>query len=563
MARRTPKEAPRPKVTDVSVTELTAILDGATKAPLTPENHAKLRTAMATLAFLTQELQRKSTSLKRLRRWLFGASTEKTARVLDSTPKSTPAESRLESAGTTSGSTPPESAAASSAPKEAMPKPPGHGRNPAAAYTGAEKIKVAHPSLRSGDHCPGCEKGRIYPLEDPAELVRVTGMTPLSATVFECDRARCNLCGEVFTAPPPADVGTEKYDETAPAMIGLLKYGTGLPFNRIEKLQAGMGVPLPAATQWDLVESAAEKLAPAHEELIQQAAQGKVLHNDDTTMKVLEVSKAERLEALGDENRTGIFTSGIVSVGEEHTIALFFTGVKHAGENLAEVLARRTKGLPLPIQMCDALSRNTKDDFEKILANCVVHCRRNFVDVEENFPAECCLVLEAFQKVYGFEAATKQRKLSDLERLQFHQTNSGPVMEKLHAWAQQQFDEKRVEPNSGLGDALSYLLDHWTKLTQFLKVPGAPLDNNLCERVLKKAILHRKNAYFYKTLAGARVGDLFMSLIHTCELNQVPPFDYLVEVQRHAEQVRERPGEWMPWNFRAALGRIDPYRTAS
>jgi hypothetical protein len=78
----------------------------------------------------------------------------------------------------------------------------------------------------------------------------------------------------------------------------------------------------------------------------------------------------------------------------------------------------------------------------------------------------------------------------------------------------------------------------------------AVLDNNVVERALKKAILHRKNALFYKTMNGARVGDLFMSLIHTCELNRVNPFDYLTELLRHPAEVAVRPAEWMPWNCR-------------
>ena len=75
------------------------------------------------------------------------------------------------------------------------------------------------------------------------------------------------------------------------------------------------------------------------------------------------------------------------------------------------------------------------------------------------------------------------------------------------------------------------------------------LDNNLCERALKKVILHRKNALFYRTENGARVGDLLMSLIYTCQLNDANPFDYLTELQRHDDQVRGQPrGVDVPWN---------------
>jgi transposase len=129
-------------------------------------------------------------------------------------------------------------------------------------------------------------------------------------------------------------------------------------------------------------------------------------------------------------------------------------------------------------------------------------------------------------------------------------------MEKLQRWCAAQFEERKVEPNSGLGQAISYLLKHWEKLTLFLRVAGAPIDNNLVERALKKSILHRKNSLFYKTRKGAQMGDLFMSLIHTCELNGANAFDYLTELQRHAEDLKQNPSAWMPWNYRDTLARL-------
>ena len=125
-------------------------------------------------------------------------------------------------------------------------------------------------------------------------------------------------------------------------------------------------------------------------------------------------------------------------------------------------------------------------------------------------------------------------------------------MEELHGWLTRQLEEKRTEPNSALGGAITYMLKHWDRLTLFLRQAGAPLDNNVCERALKKAILHRKNALFYKTRNGARVGDLLMSLIYTCQLNRANPFDYLTRLQRHADAVAACPRLWMPWNYRDA-----------
>jgi hypothetical protein len=187
---------------------------------------------------------------------------------------------------------------------------------------------------------------------------------------------------------------------------------------------------------------------------------------------------------------------------------------------------------------------------EVLLANCLAHGRRQVVDVAANFPEECRYVLETLGKVYLIDAETRQRQLSPESRLLFHQERSAPLMDELRQWMEAQFAEHKTEPNSGLGKAISYLQRHWTKLTLFLRKPGAPLDNNIAERMLKKAILHRKNALFYRTLHGAEAGDLFMSLIHTCELNKVNPFDYLTELLRHPAELTVSPAEWMPWNYR-------------
>ena len=126
-------------------------------------------------------------------------------------------------------------------------------------------------------------------------------------------------------------------------------------------------------------------------------------------------------------------------------------------------------------------------------------------------------------------------------------------MAALEQWMQTQFAQRTIEPNSTLGAAILYMQKRWSELTLFLRVAGAPLDNNLCERILKKAILHRRNALFYRTLNGAHVGDIFMSLIHTAELNHIAPFEYLVALQRNAATVAAHPADWMPWNYQATL----------
>jgi transposase len=497
----------RPRM-DVNLEELDQIIDRGTHAPLSESEGEKLKRVLHALAGMLPAPR----------------TTEKTKDVLEQ----------------------PETPALEKDAELPSEKPPGHGRNGSSSYTSAKKVVVPHPTLHTGDPCPGCEKGKVYPQKEPRTLVRVVGQAPLAATVYALDRVRCNLCGEVFTAPEPEGIGAEKYDETTAAMIALLKYGSGMPFYRLERLEQLLGIPLPASTQWEIAEEAAEMIRAARDELIRQAAQGEVLHNDDTSMRVL------RLAREPSDDRTGVFTSGIVSTREGRRIALYFTGRQHAGENLRDVLEHRTADLARPLQMCDALSRNTPkltDGAEILLANCLAHGRRQFIEVAANFPEPCRYVLESLGAVYRYDAEARDAKLSPGERLQLHQQHSSPVMEQLHEWLEAQFALKQVEPNSGLGKAITYLLRHWKGLTAFLREAGAPLDNNICERALKRAVLHRKNALFYRTLHGAEAGDLFMSLIHTCELAGTNPFDYLTGLQRHARELADNPSAWMPWNY--------------
>jgi transposase len=418
---------------DVNLDELDQIIDRSTRAPISESEGQKLRTALHAMA---ERLLRKR-------------STEKTSAVL------------------------PRDAVSLDKPDTGESAPAGHGHRGAAAFTGANQVAVAHATLHSGDQCSECYQGKVYRQKEPATLVRFVGHAPLEATVFEMERLRCNACGEVFTADEPETAGPDKYDETAVAMIALLKYGTGVPFKRLESLQEHLGMPLPATTQWDLMAAGAKLIRPVLEELIRQAAQGSVMHNDDTGMRILRLAREP-----GDQ-RTGTFTSGIVAVLGAWTIALFFTGWKHAGENLADVLKQRARELPAPIQMCDALSRNTPKGVETLLANCLAHGRRQIVDVVDNFPEECRYVLETLGGVYHYDALAREQELSPEERLRFHQEHSGPLMKGLHEWMEAQLAEHKTEPNSGLGKAISYLLNHWLKLTLFLRQAGTPIDNNI------------------------------------------------------------------------------------
>jgi transposase len=541
---------------ELTVADLVKILERLRNGSMTDEDQAAIQAVLGSYINVLELLQGRGASIRDLRRLLGYRNSEKTRDVTGqdgaSDSSAPPAAGDSPDAGASAGETTSSSTTADgSRPGEgdAAQRRKGHGRLGADAYLGAERVEVPHEGLCQGDPCPLCLKGKVYHLE-PRRLVRIVGQEPFRAWLYALEQLRCNLCGEVFAAKPPPGVGEQKYDSSAAAMLALMRYGTGLPMYRLEKLQDSLNTPLPDATQWDILAEASEPMAPVVAALVHEAAQAEKLYNDDTHAIILSLLKENRTREPG-KDRTGIFTTGILAESGERRIALFFTGRKHAGENLREVLLQRAAELAVPMQMCDALDRNLPGELQTILGNCLVHARRNFVDNHGSFPAPCRHVLEELGKVYANDAVAREQRLSPAQRLELHQRESAPVMDGLRAWLQAGLDNHEIEPNSGLGKATRYMLKRWDRLTLFLRAPGAPLDSNVVERALKKAILHRKNSLFYKTENGARIGDGYMSLIYTCQLNRVDPLRYLIALLENRDQVAADPSAWLPWNYPA------------
>lgn len=508
-----------------------------------------LQKLIGTLVVLMRMLRVHKATASRLRRFLGLGGSEKTDGIVANKEESNPLE---EDSGSTASATPP--------PPPAPPPPTekkrakGHGRISADKYANAEQIAQPHPTLAVGEHCPECP-GKLYQLE-PASILRIFGQPNLIAKNWNCERLRCGGCGHVYTAPGPAEAQGPKYDETAVSSIIHLRFGAGLPHNRLERLQDEQQTPVPASTQWELIEAA----APAFRRIVQllevKAAQGTVIHNDDTYVRILEYmgkTRAKLLKAgeLETPERTGLFTTAVVSKTGEGPICLFYTGRKHAGENLAKLLVQRASDLEAPVLMSDASSRNLPDGHDVEEANCLAHGRRNFVDEFANYPEQCTHVLGELRRVFQIESEC--RSLSEDERFKRHRSESAIVMKELHDWMKKQVDEKTIEPNSGMGKAMNYMLKRWKKFTLFTRKAGVPLDNNIAERVLKRPILGRRNSLFYRNQHGADIGDIYTSIIHTAELHGANPWDYLTAVQRNASAVRLDPGRWLPWNYKAAV----------
>lgn len=528
-----------PRTTPAEIENLIQQIRGAN---LDPGSKDKIERLLRTVLTLVELLQRRNTSIKKLREMIFGRRTEKHQgkRAEGKGGKSESGPTENESPKATSD--PNAQGEQNSVKQEEKPRPKGHGRHAASDYSGAKKIFCQHEQLKVGDSCrsPLCG-GRLYDLNDPTSLIQFTGNPLITATNYEREVLRCAKCQGRYVAPLPEGVKEERYEATCDATIAVMKYGGGLPWYRQSGLQAMAGVPLSESTMWERCEATADAALSVHLLLMRQAAAGEVMHTDDTRVRILSCLKEDE-----EEKGRATNTSGIVVKTGGRRIALYFSGRRHAGENLAELLKRRAEGLPRPIQMSDALAANSSVEKEVITSYCLAHARRTVFELKESYWAECQVVLDAIGKVYQHE--TEAADLSVSERLAYHREKSGPVMADLRQWMESQFSERAVEPNSSLGKALRYWLKHWDELTVWLRVPGTPLDNNECERALKQFILMRKNSLFFKTEHGAAVGDILASLIQTCRLNGINAWDYLVRIIRNKSDARRNPQLYLPWS---------------
>jgi transposase len=556
----------QPKPEKIEASEVERLIALAEQGQLDAAEQRRVAPLLRTLMWLQHTLLETRISLAKLKRLLFGKPTEKAPRKPPDDPPPDPPNDPPgarpgDDAEAQAGKAPPSDSDAKTttatstvdagtAGQPDKPPPPGHGRLGAADYPGADVRCCAHDDLAPGERCPACERGKLYPMA-PLVRLRFTGQPLVAVTRYDIERLRCSACGTLFVAHLPPGVSPERYDTPLKVMLAVAHYHLGLPFHRLEALQQMLGLPLPDATQWDLVEQVADVGYRVYSHLLWLAAQQPLVYQDDTGARVVSLIKDNQAEPA--PARQAIYTSVLRCVGEQ-TICLFFTGRQHAGENLDELLALREAALAPMLWMSDALAANTpKRHGERVVdLNCLVHARRQFVDIKEFFPSECEHVITAIATVYHQEAQCTKAELSPAQRLAAHQAHSAPVMDALKGWIEQQFAHKQVEPNSRLGQAFNYMLKRWAALTGFLRIPGAPLDNNLAEQPLKLAVRYRNNSLFYKNQHGAFVGDVLSSLIETCRLNGINPIDYLSALLNNRSAVFAHPSDWLPWNFQQA-----------
>lgn len=487
---------------------------------------------------LLRMVEGKNASIARLKKFLFGPRTEKR----QSTAKENKEESSASSAkpGTENNSIANK--------QEQQRKKPGHGRLAAKKYPAANRVYLKS-ALIVGEGCPDeCCSGHLYDTNEPQILIKRTARPIIDATIYEKQVLRCSRCQQRFAALLPDNISEEKFDPSADVMIAITHYGASLPFYRLAKLQSIMGMPLPASTQFQRCEIVANIAHPIYLEMERQAARSDLLDGDDTSVRILSLIKENK--TLSELERKGMQTTGIGARSDKFEIVLYFSGRKYMGENLSQLLEQRPLDLTEPKIMADAANKNWTKKFRAIICKCLAHGRRKFVDCETAFPNECATVLDLLAEVYKIDAQTK--KMTALERLAHHQQYSKPIMDELKQWLETQTSE----PNSVLGKAIKYLIRHWPYLTRFLQYPNAPLDNNFIERSLRRVVIMRKNSLFYKTSHGAAIGDILSSIIETCCLNKVNPFDYLMALMKNARDVRAHPELWLAWNYQLQKSKV-------
>lgn len=560
-----------PKRVELNLEQFNALLDRVEKNTLTVEDLPLISDIMRSMAWLSQTLEDANITMHRLKK-IFGFQTERTSALEGLINKEDKKSSEISTNSDESKKdnnsegikevNPNDINAINDSEEDQIPAPDTNqkkkrksNRFSAKDYKDAVVTKIAHHSLKVGCRCPLCKSGNLR-LTEPGTVLRILGQPWLQAHIYELERFRCNTCGKTFTAKLPIDVATApKYDKAAKAIVSILKYRGGFPFYRQESLQTMLETPISDTVLWEMTRDVAMCLEPVFETLIKEASKGDCLHNDDTKARVLDLIRENKSRT--NKDRTGIFTSAILSKLSNREIALFFTGRQHAGENLNDVLGNRPKEMCTPTQMCDASSNNTPKDHQTDEANCIAHLRRKFYEIAEIWPTYVLPIIVYLNTLFSNERKAKAQGLDEIGIFKMHKEKSAPVMEQLKNYCKDLIDGKKTEPNSNLGKAINYMFNHWEGFTLFLRKPGVPLDNNADERLMKRAVLNRKNGLFFKTEFGAYVGDILLSCIETCQLNEANPYHYLITVQTYKDEIKENPLAWLPWNYEETISRLN------
>lgn len=431
-----------------------------------------------------------------------------------------------------------------------------NGKNSFENYKDASTTRLHPENVCSGDECPCCHKGKMYESED-RKLLQFTGNRPVEVSRYLKTVYRCNNCGYMVAN----NKNIEKWTNSSRSSI-ILQRIYGMPFYRLSQIQTLSGVPISCSTLWEQYlytwnEGGAREIFGW---LLGTLAECKDFKIDDTSAKILSVIKDNKLlKEQGKKKGRSCYSTTICSkTASGEVIILYLTGNKHAGENIGNILKIRQDQTSSITIMRDASSNNNpvlrEEEYKWLLnlitiINCLAHGQRKFVELEQFYPEECGYFLEQTGGIYHNEHQCNNMNLSLEDKLKYHQEHSAKYISNVYNKIDQLFNEKKVEPNSKLGQAIRYWINNKAGLTQFLKVPLESLDNNWAERSLKTLILQRKNSLFFKTIDSAVVHSGMTSIVKTCSENSINAFKYLNWLQDNCTKAKKDPIRYTPFAY--------------
>jgi hypothetical protein len=448
------------------------------------------------------------------------------------------------------------------------PKPKGHGRTGASAYTNAKHFFHQLALGIIGSLCI-CGDGRMRRYREKI-TIRVVGQPLFGVEVHHFEQATCKMCGRVVKAIAPnnileAGVGSNYivYDYSACAMLIVMHYFGGVPFKRLESLHAGWEIPLSDSNQWQIVNKADDYLRPLYNALESFGMRmATSLRIDDTGSMVIsimrqintEIEAARKIGKSAKDIRTGINTTAVYLETPKGTIILFYTGLHHAGEILDQLMKHRKNG-PKLVKVTDGASKNFDPENRDLFIEgvCNAHAFLKFRAVKDHHPAEYALAGEVYKQVFDNDDIAKAQGMTPDQRMHFHEKNSKPLMEKLKAMCAGLVENRLVEPNSKLWEPVTFVINQWPRLTKFYEAPGVPLDTNLVEQTLIMPVRYLSASFNYQTGTGAEVGDHHMSLIATAQANDAEPAAYLDYCLKNHEDLAKHPEKYLPWACRDQL----------
>ena len=365
--------------------------------------------------------------------------------------------------------------------------------------------------------------------------------------------------GQLCTATLPDEAGAEQDSARARAVWALGRDDLGLPLSRLHGEQALLGVPVPEATQGDQIEAVGDCRAVVGESLERLAAQGALLSQDETAVRMLSRIGEKRTmrahaEAMGlsrPHERTGLSPTALVVTVGEQTSCRSERGRAHAGENLKAWLAQRQVDVRTPLVMSDALVSHAAEDTTLMRGHWLAHGRRQCRALQDVFPPECQVVSDARKQVCAHDEQARDEPRSPAARLVDHRDARGPMLADLTRWLDTQGDDRLVEPHRAVGKAVASMRGHGETLPRCFLVAGAPRDNHLVARALQLCIRQRTPSLCSQTASSASRARVLTSLIATCLHAGVNALESLVALPAHRTEVLAAPSAWLPWTSQA------------